>query len=294
MFPGTLFKRCTLLLPTKDRLKFVLGQFSEVRKSEQVRQFRGKRHVSFLHFYHYEAETPTAVWLADRFRASQWTSASHRAALASPATAASSRWERCFTAGQMKANFFGCKWNPVWARLIRNASSKPFQNLISGWDKLECHRVFNYLCETTNLPKKVQQVTAGQPGAFQSNWTKLGRSECWKWRLCFSMLLSFLLFSIYAFSWLAGLVHRSEAARGASGSTILPECSGWPVAGPAGPTALADHDPEALANSEPGAAPLYPLWTHAHRWWDSDLGTLVQFTHSNCLVTRQFTRRTRV
>lgn len=74
-----------------------------------------------------------------------------------------------------------------------------------------------------------------------------------------------MLFSIHAFSSLAGLVDRSEAAPGASGSTLLPECFVGPVAGPAGPTALADHAVEAFANSEPGAAPVHLLWTHAHR-----------------------------
>lgn len=37
---GVLFKRCTLLLPTKDRLKFIFSKFSQVRKGEVRGQAR--------------------------------------------------------------------------------------------------------------------------------------------------------------------------------------------------------------------------------------------------------------
>lgn len=86
-----------------------------------------------------------------------------------------------------------------------------------------------------------------------------------------SFLLLLFLFlkesfcSILAFSSHAGLVHRSEVARGAPGSTLLPGGSVGHVVGPAGQTALADNVPDALANSEPGAATVYPLWTSAPR-----------------------------
>ncbi|XP_075896096.1 F-box only protein 47-like [Nelusetta ayraudi] len=87
-----LFKRCTLLLPTKERLRFVLNKFAEIP---------------------------------------------------------------CFSVDQCLAP--GCIGFSSYGSFL--------QNLISGWDELECHRVFNYLCDMTNLPKKVQLVTAGKPGA---------------------------------------------------------------------------------------------------------------------------------
>ncbi|KAK2516565.1 Fbxo47 [Columba livia] len=36
--------------------------------------------------------------------------------------------------------------------------------LTAGWDELECHRVFNFLCELSNLPRKVQIVVSSKPG----------------------------------------------------------------------------------------------------------------------------------
>lgn len=39
------------------------------------------------------------------------------------------------------------------------------QTLIAGWDELECHRVFNYLCELTNLMQKTEAVLKTKPGA---------------------------------------------------------------------------------------------------------------------------------
>ncbi|OXB63650.1 hypothetical protein ASZ78_008965, partial [Callipepla squamata] len=38
------------------------------------------------------------------------------------------------------------------------------ESLIAGWDELECHRVFNFLCELSNLPRKVQTVVSCKPG----------------------------------------------------------------------------------------------------------------------------------
>lgn len=38
------------------------------------------------------------------------------------------------------------------------------QTLIAGWDELECHRVFNFLCDLTNLLQKIQAVITGKPG----------------------------------------------------------------------------------------------------------------------------------
>uniref|UniRef100_A0A8C4KGU7 F-box protein 47 n=1 Tax=Dromaius novaehollandiae TaxID=8790 RepID=A0A8C4KGU7_DRONO len=39
------------------------------------------------------------------------------------------------------------------------------QILTAGWDELECHRVFNFLCELSNLPRKVQTVVSSRPGS---------------------------------------------------------------------------------------------------------------------------------
>uniref|UniRef100_A0A3Q1GLJ3 F-box protein 47 n=1 Tax=Acanthochromis polyacanthus TaxID=80966 RepID=A0A3Q1GLJ3_9TELE len=85
---GLLFKRCTLLLPTKDRLKFILGRFSQIP---------------------------------------------------------------CFMLENCLA--------PDCVLLI------PLQTLIAGWDELECHRVFNFLCELTNLLQKIEAVITAKPGA---------------------------------------------------------------------------------------------------------------------------------
>ncbi|OXB70291.1 UNVERIFIED_CONTAM: hypothetical protein H355_006469 [Colinus virginianus] len=38
------------------------------------------------------------------------------------------------------------------------------ESLIAGWDELECHRVFNFLCELSNFPRKVQTVVSCKPG----------------------------------------------------------------------------------------------------------------------------------
>jgi hypothetical protein len=38
------------------------------------------------------------------------------------------------------------------------------QSLTAGWDELECHRVYNFLCELTNLSRKMQTVVYSKPG----------------------------------------------------------------------------------------------------------------------------------
>ncbi|XP_053115215.1 F-box only protein 47 isoform X4 [Hemicordylus capensis] len=38
------------------------------------------------------------------------------------------------------------------------------QTLTAGWDELECHRVYNFLCELSNLPRRVQAVVSNKPG----------------------------------------------------------------------------------------------------------------------------------
>lgn len=42
--------------------------------------------------------------------------------------------------------------------------SPPLQILTAGWDELECHRVFNFLWELSNLARKVQTVVSSKPG----------------------------------------------------------------------------------------------------------------------------------
>ncbi|XP_059199176.1 F-box only protein 47-like [Centropristis striata] len=88
---GLLFKRCTLLLPTKERLKFIFSKFSQV--------------PCFL-------------------------------------------LEQCF---HLDCSGFSCY-------------GVFLQTLIAGWDQLECQRVFNFLCDITNLLHKMETVISGKPG----------------------------------------------------------------------------------------------------------------------------------
>ncbi|XP_061873564.1 F-box only protein 47 [Colius striatus] len=90
---GLMLKRCTLLLPTKDRLKFIHRVISEVS---------------------------------------------------------------CF-------KLSGCP-NPLQC-LGLQCYGVFLQILTSGWDELECHRVFNFLCELNNLPREVQTVVSSRPGS---------------------------------------------------------------------------------------------------------------------------------
>ncbi|NWH58279.1 FBX47 protein, partial [Geococcyx californianus] len=39
------------------------------------------------------------------------------------------------------------------------------QILTAGWDDLECHRVFNFLCELSKLPIRVQTAVSSKPGS---------------------------------------------------------------------------------------------------------------------------------
>ncbi|NXJ96967.1 FBX47 protein, partial [Corythaixoides concolor] len=90
---GLLLKRCTLLLPTADRLKYIHKILSEVS---------------------------------------------------------------CF-------KFNGCP-SPLHC-LGLQCYGIFLQILTAGWDELECHRVFNFLCELSNLPRKVQTVVSSKPGS---------------------------------------------------------------------------------------------------------------------------------
>ncbi|KAM7407651.1 hypothetical protein PAMA_003403 [Pampus argenteus] len=88
---GLLFKRCTLLLPTKDRLKFIFSMFSQV--------------PCFM-------------------------------------------LEKCSAPDCIGLSSYGAF----------------LQTLIAGWDELECHRVFIFLCDLTNLLQKIESVITGKPG----------------------------------------------------------------------------------------------------------------------------------
>ncbi|XP_072253808.1 F-box only protein 47-like [Leuresthes tenuis] len=91
---GLLFKRCTLLLPTKDRLKFIFSKFSQIP---------------------------------------------------------------CFTLEQCLV--------PDCTAFSRYGVF--LQTLIAGWDELECHRVFSFLCELTNLMQKAEAIITAKPGVRQ-------------------------------------------------------------------------------------------------------------------------------
>nr|XP_019596132.1 PREDICTED: F-box only protein 47 [Rhinolophus sinicus] len=90
---GLLFKRCTLLLPTKERLKYIHKIFAEVS---------------------------------------------------------------CF-------KFNGCA-APMQC-LGLSCYGMFLQTLTAGWDELECHRVYNFLCEMTNLSRKMQTIVFSKPGS---------------------------------------------------------------------------------------------------------------------------------
>ncbi|XP_032727673.1 F-box only protein 47 isoform X3 [Lontra canadensis] len=90
---GLLFKRCTLLLPTRERLKYIHKTLAEVS---------------------------------------------------------------CF-------KFNGCA-APIQC-LGLSCYGIFLQTLTAGWDGLECHRVYNFLCELTNLSRKMQTVVCSKPGS---------------------------------------------------------------------------------------------------------------------------------
>ncbi|XP_072794920.1 F-box only protein 47 isoform X2 [Vicugna pacos] len=123
---GLLFKRCTLLLPTKERLKYIHKTLAEVS---------------------------------------------------------------CF-------KFSGCA-APLQC-LGLSCYGMFLQTLTAGWDELECHRVYNFLCELTNLPRKMQAVVCSKPGsarklelrirlfcrnALLDHWTHRSDSAFWLTRI---------------------------------------------------------------------------------------------------------------
>ncbi|KAK7904924.1 hypothetical protein WMY93_017531 [Mugilogobius chulae] len=91
---GLLFKRCTLLLPTKERLKFIFSRFSQI--------------PCFM-------------------------------------------LEHCFVQDCLG---FACLGGFL-------------QTLIAGWDELECHRVFNFLCDLTNILPKTEAIVHSKPGIYR-------------------------------------------------------------------------------------------------------------------------------
>nr|XP_042138655.1 F-box only protein 47 isoform X2 [Peromyscus maniculatus bairdii] len=123
---GLLFKRCTLLLPTKDRLKYIHKILSEVS---------------------------------------------------------------CFKFSGCSAPL-QCVGLPCYGMFL--------QTLTAGWDELECHRVYNYLCELTNLSRKMQTVVCNKPGSSRKlelrirlfcrnvlldHWTQRSDSAFWLTRI---------------------------------------------------------------------------------------------------------------
>ncbi|XP_053309892.1 F-box only protein 47 [Spea bombifrons] len=70
--------------------------------------------------------------------------------------------------------------------------------LTAGWDELECHRVYNFICDLTNLPRKVQSLVNSKPGSacklelrvrlfcrnvLLDHWTQRSDSAFWLTRL---------------------------------------------------------------------------------------------------------------
>ncbi|XP_075437666.1 LOW QUALITY PROTEIN: F-box only protein 47, partial [Ascaphus truei] len=65
--------------------------------------------------------------------------------------------------------------------------------LTGGWDELECHRVYNFLCDLTNLPRQVQTVGPARKlelrvrsfcrSVLLDHWTHRGDSAFWLTRL---------------------------------------------------------------------------------------------------------------
>ncbi|XP_053573466.1 F-box only protein 47 [Bombina bombina] len=123
---GLLFKRCTFLLPTKERLKCIHKILSDVH---------------------------------------------------------------CF-------KLYGCT-SPVHC-LGFPCYGAFLQILTAGWDELECHRVFNFLCDLINLHRKVQSLVSKKPGSTQKlelrlrlfcrnvlldHWTHRSDSAFWLTRL---------------------------------------------------------------------------------------------------------------
>ncbi|XP_072300055.1 F-box only protein 47-like [Eucyclogobius newberryi] len=90
---GLLFKRCTLLLPTKDRLKFIFRRFSQI-----------------------------PCFMLDH----------------------------CFV---QDCGGFACLGGFL-------------QTLVAGWDELECHRVFSFLCDLTNIQSKTEAIIHRKPGLY--------------------------------------------------------------------------------------------------------------------------------
>uniref|UniRef100_A0A8D2KTD3 F-box protein 47 n=1 Tax=Varanus komodoensis TaxID=61221 RepID=A0A8D2KTD3_VARKO len=42
-----------------------------------------------------------------------------------------------------------------------------FQTLTAGWDELECHRVYNFLCDLSSLSRRMQTVVSSKPGSVR-------------------------------------------------------------------------------------------------------------------------------
>lgn len=123
---GLLFKRCTLLFPTKDRLKYIHKILSEVS---------------------------------------------------------------CFKFSGCSAPL-QCLGLPCYGIFL--------QTLTAGWNELECRRVYNFLCELTNLSRKMQTVFRNKAGSARKlelrirlfcrnvlldHWTQRSDSAFWLTRI---------------------------------------------------------------------------------------------------------------
>ena len=54
--------------------------------------------------------------------------------------------------------------NIICIMYLSNFNIIAFKTLIAGWNELECHRVFIFLCDLTHLPRKIEIVVNGKPG----------------------------------------------------------------------------------------------------------------------------------
>ncbi|KAF3842975.1 hypothetical protein F7725_001824 [Dissostichus mawsoni] len=60
------------------------------------------------------------------------------------------------------------------------------RSLPPGWDELECHRVFNFVCDLTNLLQKIEIVVTGNPGVFNvllDPWSNQMDTQFWLMQL---------------------------------------------------------------------------------------------------------------
>ncbi|KAK0140278.1 F-box only protein 47 [Merluccius polli] len=157
-----LFKRCTLLLPTKDRLKFIFNKFSKVPcfmmqcKPTAVSCLGVSSYGVFLqvqtHINRHKT-IPIPLKMLPLFNNTYIT------------------FIICFIfCITFEQNILADNTtNIICYKYLSNFDviSMAFKTLIAGWNELECHRVFIFLCDFTNLTRKIEIVVNGKPGASQ-------------------------------------------------------------------------------------------------------------------------------